>query len=148
VQGWDRRARRDMAASLLDRVHLSAALDLYPAELSQGMRQRVELARTLATDPALILMDEPFAALDAQTRADVRNVFLGIWDDALDRKTVLFVTHDLAEALVVADRVVSIAAGRVRTDVRIRWSRPRDERSVIGQADFPALYDTLRADLG
>jgi NitT/TauT family transport system ATP-binding protein len=147
VQGWERRARRDVAASLLDRVHLSSALDMYPAELSQGMRQRVALARTLATDPALILMDEPFGALDAQTRTYVRNVFLGIWDHELDRKTVLFVTHDLAEALLVADRVVSIAAGRVRSDVQIGWSRPRDERSMIGQRDFPALYDTLHADL-
>jgi NitT/TauT family transport system ATP-binding protein len=148
VQGWERHTRRHMAASLLDRVHLSSALDMYPAELSQGMRQRVALARTLATDPALILMDEPFAALDAQTRASVRNVFLDMWDDGLERKTVLFVTHDLTEALLVADRVVSIAAGRVRTDVPVRWSRPRDERSVIGQLDFPALYDTLHADLG
>jgi NitT/TauT family transport system ATP-binding protein len=79
------------------------------------MRQRVALARTLATDPALLLMDEPFAALDAQTCASARSIFLDIWDDELDRKTVLFVTHDLAEALLVADRVVSIVGGRVRT---------------------------------
>ena len=148
MRGQARHARRDTAASLLDRVDLSSALDLYPAELSQGMRQRVALARTLATDPALLLMDEPFAALDAQTRASVRSVFLDIWDDELDRKTVLFVTHDLAEALLVADRVVSIAGGRVRSDVPVPWSRPRDERSVVGQRDFPALYDTLHADLG
>ena len=148
VRGWGRRARRDVAASLLDRVDLSSALDLYPAELSQGMRQRVALARTLATDPALLLMDEPFAALDAQTRASVRSVFLGIWDGEADRKTVLFVTHDLGEALLVADRVVSIARGRVRTDVPVGWSRPRNERSIINEVDFPALYDTLHADLG
>ena len=111
------------------------------------MRQRVALARTLATDPALLLMDEPFAALDAQTRASVRSVFLSIWDDELDRETVLFVTHDLAEALLVADRVVSIAGGRVRTDVEVPWSRPRDERSIVRQLDYAALYDTLHADL-
>ena len=147
VQGWGRRARRDMAARLLDRVDLSSALDMYPSELSQGMRQRVALARTLATDPALLLMDEPFAALDAQTRASVRSVFLGIWDDELDRKTVLFVTHDLAEALLVADRVVSIAGGQVRTDVQVPWRRPRDERSIFRQPDYSELYDTLHADL-
>jgi NitT/TauT family transport system ATP-binding protein len=78
----------------------------------------------------------------------VRSVFLGIWDDELDRKTVLFVTHDLAEALLVADRVVSIARGRVRTDVEIPWSRPRNERLIFRQPDDSALYDTLHADLG
>jgi NitT/TauT family transport system ATP-binding protein len=148
VQGWGRRARREVAVRLLDRVDLSSALGLYPSELSQGMRQRVALARTLATDPALLLMDEPFAALDAQTRASVRSVFLSIWDDELDRKTVLFVTHDLAEALLVADRVVSIAGGRVRTDVEVPWSRPRDELSVTRQPEYSALYNTLHADLG
>jgi NitT/TauT family transport system ATP-binding protein len=149
VQGWGRRARREVAVRLLDRVDLSSALGMYPSELSQGMRQRVALARTLATDPALLLMDEPFAALDAQTRASVRSVFLSIWDnDELDRKTVLFVTHDLAEALLVADRVVSIAGGRVRTDVEVPWSRPRDELSIIRQPEYSALYNTLHADLG
>jgi NitT/TauT family transport system ATP-binding protein len=147
VQGWGRRARRDLAERLLGRVDLSSVLDRYPSELSQGMRQRVALARTLATDPAVLLMDEPFAALDAQTRASVRSVFLDIWGDELDRKTVLFVTHDLAEALLVADRVVVIAGGRVQVDIEVPWSRPRHERSLFRRPDYSALYDTLHAHL-
>jgi NitT/TauT family transport system ATP-binding protein len=139
---------KERVTHYLDLVGLSGFEQHYPYQLSGGMQQRVGLVRALAINPSVLLMDEPFAALDAQTRASVRSVFLDIWDDELDRKTVLFVTHDLAEALLVADRVVSIAGGRVRSDVPVPWSRPRDERSVVGQRDFPALYDTLHADLG
>jgi NitT/TauT family transport system ATP-binding protein len=77
----------------------------------------------------------------------VRSVFLDIRDDEADRKTVLFVTHDLSEALLVADRVVSIAGGRVRADIEVPWSRPRHERSIVRQPDYAALYDALHADL-
>ncbi|MGW4945403.1 ATP-binding cassette domain-containing protein [Actinoplanes sp. NPDC004185] len=139
--------RHERARRLLDLVQLSAAADRYPAQLSQGMRQRVALARTLASDPELLLMDEPFAALDALTRASVRDMFLDIWDNEEHRKTVLFVTHDLTEALVLADRVVTVADGRVRTDVEVPYGRPRDQRTLLARADFRALYDRLQADL-
>ena len=148
LQGWGRRARVERALHFLDRVRLSAAVDKYPGELSQGMRQRVALARTWATNPDLLLMDEPFAALDALTRASVREVFLEIWDDELHRKTVLFVTHDLTEALVLADRVITIAHGGVQTDMQVPYGRPRDARAIAARSDYQDLYDLLQDDLG
>ncbi|MEU8820003.1 ABC transporter ATP-binding protein [Actinoplanes sp. NPDC048796] len=139
--------RQEQALQLLDLVRLSAAAEKYPSQLSQGMRQRVALARTLAGDPDLLLMDEPFAALDALTRSSLRDMLLDIWDDGAHRKTVLFVTHDLTEALLLADRVVTLADGVIRTDVRVPYGRPRDQRTLMARADYRALYDRLHADL-
>jgi NitT/TauT family transport system ATP-binding protein len=147
LQGGDARVRHDRALEMLDLVRLSSASGKYPSQLSQGMRQRVALARTLACRPELLLMDEPFAALDAITRSSIRDTFLDIWDNEVHRKTVVFVTHDLNEALVLADRVITIADGRVRTDAEVPYSRPRDPRALMAQADYRALYDRLHADL-
>jgi NitT/TauT family transport system ATP-binding protein len=142
-----RLTRHHQALQLLDLVHLSSAVDRYPAQLSQGMRQRVALARTWATDPELLLLDEPFAALDALTRTSVRDGFLDIWDNELYRKTVLFVTHDLTEALMLADRVITIAHGSVQTDVQVPYARPRDQRELMARTDYQALFDMLQQDL-
>ena len=147
LQGSAPATRRKRALEMLALVRLSAAADKYPSQLSQGMRQRVALARTLAPDPELLLMDEPFAALDALTRSSVRDLVLDIWADEVHRKTVLFVTHDLAEALALADRVITLADGGVRTDVAVPYGRPRDQRALLARADYQALYDRLRADL-
>ncbi|WP_179855056.1 ATP-binding cassette domain-containing protein [Paractinoplanes atraurantiacus] len=147
LQGTAAPARPERALHMLDLVRLSSAAGKYPAQLSQGMRQRVALARTLACDPELLLMDEPFAALDALTRSSLRDMLLDIWDDEAHRKTVLFVTHDLTEALVLADRVITIADGAVRSDVRVPYGRPRDQRALMARADYRALYDRLHADL-
>ncbi|XVV15319.1 ATP-binding cassette domain-containing protein [Actinoplanes sp. CA-131856] len=139
--------RRERALLMLDLVHLSPAAGKYPSQLSQGMRQRVALARTLASDPELLLMDEPFAALDALTRSSLRKMVLDIWDNEAHRKTVLFVTHDLTEALVLADRVITIADGKIRTDVHVPYGRPRDQAALMARPDYRALYDRLEADL-
>jgi NitT/TauT family transport system ATP-binding protein len=147
LQRQSRLTRHQQALQLLDLVHLSSAVDRYPGQLSQGMRQRVALARTWATDPELLLLDEPFAALDALTRTSVRDVFLDIWDNELHRKTVLFVTHDLTEALMLADRVITIARGSVQSDVEVPYGRPRDQRELMARTDYQALFDTLRQDL-
>jgi NitT/TauT family transport system ATP-binding protein len=147
LQGSAASVRHERALQMLDLVHLSSAADRYPSQLSQGMRQRVALARTLASDPELLLMDEPFAALDALTRSSIRDMFLDIWDNEVHRKTILFVTHDLTEALVLADRVVTLARGGVRTDVEVPYGRPRDQRALMARADYRALYDRLQADL-
>jgi NitT/TauT family transport system ATP-binding protein len=147
LRRWRRRDRSERALHHLDRVGLSAAVDKYPGELSQGMRQRVALARTWATNPDLLLMDEPFASLDALTRTSVREGFLKIWDNELHRKTVLFVTHDLAEALVLADRVITIAHGRVQRDIPVPYGRPRNPRAIATRRDYQALYDLLQDDL-
>jgi NitT/TauT family transport system ATP-binding protein len=126
------RARR--AESLLNLVGLAHAADQYPHQLSGGMQQRIGLARALAIDPAILLMDEPFSALDAQTREVLQDELLRI--HAETEKTTLFVTHDLDEAIYLSDRVVVLAAkpGRVRQIVDIPFGYPR-----------PALPD-LRSD--
>lgn len=147
MRGLGRRARRATASQLLNLVYLPSASEKYPGELSQGMRQRVALARTWATNPDLLLMDEPFAALDAQTRGSVRDRFLEIWDGDVNRKTVVFVTHDLIEALVLADRIVVIARGGVASDVRVPFARPRDQREILARPDSREIYDALVAEL-
>jgi NitT/TauT family transport system ATP-binding protein len=147
LHGNPRSARRERAADLLDRVHMSSGADRYPAELSQGMRQRVALARTWATGPELLLMDEPFAALDALTRASVRDTFLGIWNEGAQRKTVLFVTHDLTEALLLADRVVMVTQTGIGIDVCVPFGRPRDLKELMAHTDYRDVYDTLERAL-
>ncbi|MCY1136401.1 ABC transporter ATP-binding protein [Actinoplanes sp. Pm04-4] len=135
------------ARHMLELVAQGPAADQYPSQLSSGMRQRVALARTLAAGPDLLLMDEPFAALDALTRSSVRDLLLDIWGNEEHRRTVVFVTHDLAEALLLADRVVTLAGGGIRSDVGVPYGRPRDQRTLMARADYRALYDRLQADL-
>jgi NitT/TauT family transport system ATP-binding protein len=115
---------------MLDLVGLGASGALYRIQLSQGMRQRVALARTLAPDPKILLMDEPFASVDARTRLTLQTEFLRIWENAsggTNRKTVVFVTHDLQEATLLADRVVVMVPGpgRVAYDRPVDLPRPR-----------------------
>ena len=119
---------RKTAAGLIDLVGLQGFADSWPSELSGGMQQRVNLARALATDPELLLLDEPFAALDAQTRETMQQELLRIW--GATQKTALFITHDITEAVYLADRVIVFTArpGRVKLDVRIDLPRPRDLR--------------------
>ena len=127
----EERARRGTA--LLEMIGLASFANAYPWQLSQGMRQRVALARTLAIDPDTLLMDEPFAALDAQTKLMLQAEFLRVWER--DRKTVLFVTHDLAEAVALADRVILIEDGRIALDENIVLARPRSQ----GDPEFAAI---------
>jgi NitT/TauT family transport system ATP-binding protein len=123
LSGADAEAR---ARAFVPLVHLDGFEDALPHQLSGGMRMRVQLARALAVDPAVLLMDEPFASLDAQTRSHMHQLLQRIW--LRDRKTVVFVTHDVREALVLGDRVVVMAArpGRVLRDLEVRLPRPRD----------------------
>ena len=120
--------RRDIVRELIDLVGLSGFADSWPSELSGGMQQRVNLARALATDPELLLLDEPFAALDAQTRETMQQELLRIWNQT--RKTAVFITHDIVEAVYLADRVIVFTArpGRVKEIVRVDIPRPRDLR--------------------
>jgi NitT/TauT family transport system ATP-binding protein len=135
--------RRDRVSEVLDSVGLQGFGDAHATQLSQGMRQRVAIARTLAPRPSLILMDEPFAALDAQTRALVQEEFLKLWESR--RSTVILVTHDLAEAILLADRVVVMSArpGRIKHDIRVPFERPRAIESIRTDPQFEELYTTL-----
>jgi NitT/TauT family transport system ATP-binding protein len=123
--GVPRREARKRAEPLIDLVGLRGFAEKYPYQLSGGMQQRANLARALAVDAAILLMDEPFAALDAQTREGMQAELLRIWNAA--RKTVLFVTHQIDEAVYLSDRVVVMAArpGRIVADVTIDLPRPR-----------------------
>jgi NitT/TauT family transport system ATP-binding protein len=142
VRGVPRAERRERATELLGRLGLAQAARLYPWQLSQGMRQRVALARTWALEPQLVLMDEPFAALDAQTRESVRGEFLAMWER--QRSAVIFVTHDLNEALLMGDRVVVMGAGgSVAADVTLPFARPRDPADLPFTDEFRKLERQL-----
>jgi NitT/TauT family transport system ATP-binding protein len=119
------------ARELLALVHLSSYERFYPKELSGGMKQRVALARTLAYRPSILLMDEPFGALDAQTRTRLQNDLLHIWER--DRKTVLFVTHSVEEAVFLSDRVAVMtrSPGRIKEIIPIALPRPRDRATLL-----------------
>ena len=126
VRGESFAKTRPAAEALIKLVGLGGFEQHYPSELSGGMRQRVNLARALAIDPQVLLMDEPFAALDAQTREIMQRELLKIWGER--RKTVLFITHQIDEAIYLADRVLvfSYRPGRLTADIRIPFARPRE----------------------
>ena len=137
LQGIGRAERAERAMKLLKLVGLAHAADQYPHQLSGGMQQRIGLARALAIDPAILLMDEPFSALDAQTREVLQAELLRIHDET--RKTTLFVTHDLDEAIYLSDRVVVLAAkpGRVKKIIDVPFPHPRPELPELrGDATF------------
>ena len=138
-----RAERRRRATEAMAQVGLSGFEHHYPAQLSQGMRQRVAIARTLVRQPELILMDEPFAALDAQTRVFVHERFLHLWEST--GATVLLVTHDLSEAIMLADRVVVMSArpGRIKEDITVGLERPRDIEALQTTMEYQRLYGHL-----
>ena len=135
------------ARALMQLVDLAGFEAHYPRQLSGGMRKRVQLARLLAQDPEVLLMDEPFGALDAQTRLIIQEEFLKIWER--QRKTVLFVTHDLQEAIALSDKVVLISArpGRVKATYPVDLPRPRQMENVLAHPRFMALFQEIWASL-
>ncbi|HDR9759526.1 TPA: ABC transporter ATP-binding protein [Burkholderia cepacia] len=146
------RVDKDMkrrAADIIRRVGLAGHEKHLPRELSGGMRQRLGLARTLLNDPGMLLMDEPFGALDAQTRIIMQELLLELWER--DKKTVLFITHDLDEALLLGDRVIVMSAspGKVKFEHVVGFPRPRDY-SLTGTFEFQQakqkLFDILHVE--
>jgi NitT/TauT family transport system ATP-binding protein len=141
-QGLPDAAVRERTAPFIEMVGLAGFEKHYPYELSGGMQQRANLARALVVDPQVLLMDEPFASLDAQTREMMQSELLDIWTTT--GKTVLFITHQINEAVYLSDRVIVISArpGRVLDDIRIDMARPRP-LSVKRSAAFDAYEDRV-----
>ncbi|MEU1290039.1 ABC transporter ATP-binding protein [Kitasatospora sp. NPDC005856] len=144
---------RDRARDWLARVGLAAFEDRYPHQLSGGMRKRVALAQTFVNDPAILLMDEPFSALDVQTRALMSDQLLELWagaGSARNAASVVFVTHDLDEAIALADRVVVMTAGpaTVKEIFTVDLPRPRTVEAVRLEPRFVELYREIWASLG
>lgn len=132
--------RRRKASQLLDRVGLGGFHRAYPKMLSHGMRQRVALARTFCLDADLLLMDEPYGALDAQTKFQLEALLMALWEES--RTTVIFITHDLAEAIALGDRVIVMAPrpGRILDDIEIDLPRPRNLRALQVDDHYHNLY--------
>jgi NitT/TauT family transport system ATP-binding protein len=142
ILGKPKAEQRQIATDYLEKVGLGDRLSAYPRELSGGMQQRVAIARTLALKPPIVLMDEPFGALDAQTRAEMQQMLLRLWTE--EQNTILFITHDITEALLLADRVIVLSPrpAKVVHDLRVPFPRPR-EASIVREETFINLSGAL-----
>jgi NitT/TauT family transport system ATP-binding protein len=143
LQGVAKKAANRQATEYLELVGLKGFERYYPHELSGGMRQRVNLARAFCIRPDVLLMDEPFAALDAQTREVMQSELLRIWQQT-DGRTVMFVTHQIDEAIFLADRIVVMTArpGRIKEIIDVPFERPR-ELHIKRSSEFGAIYDHI-----
>jgi NitT/TauT family transport system ATP-binding protein len=139
VGGIAKQQQNEIASRFIKLVHLQGFEDSHPFELSGGMKQRVAIARTLAVDPEIIFMDEPFGALDAITSMEMQEEITRIWQE--ENKTIVFVTHDIEEAICLADRIaiMSHQPGRIDNVIRVNIGRPRDRTS----ADFLSIRDKI-----
>lgn len=139
MQRMPRDAYMPIVEKYIAKVGLTAFADAYPHQLSGGMKQRVSIARAFANDPEILLMDEPFAALDEQNKTILQEELLRIWDET--RKTVLFITHSIDEALILSDRVLVMTAhpGRIKADLPIEFPRPREVYKLKATPEFGKL---------
>lgn len=146
-RGLSARDARDRARDWIARVGLAGFEDRYPYQLSGGMRKRVALAQSLINGPRILLMDEPFSALDVQTRSLMENELLGLW--AASSASVVFVTHDLEEAISLSDRVFVITAGpgTVKSNYEIDLPRPRNVAEIRFEPRFIEIYEEIWKDL-
>lgn len=146
-----RKECREKADEVLRKVGLAGFENKYPNQLSGGMQQRVAIARALAADSEILLMDEPFGAIDAKNRTLLQDFLLDIWDaeDPSEKKTVVFVTHDIDEAIYLADRVILMSShpGRIYREYRVPFGRPRNRGQLISTPEYVSfrsdLYDAL-----
>jgi NitT/TauT family transport system ATP-binding protein len=131
------------AKRYIDIVGLKGFENHYPHELSGGMKQRVAIARAWINEPSVLLMDEPFGALDAQTRLIMQELLLRVWDEL--KTTVLFITHDVDESLLMADRIFVMTArpGRITMEVKVPFSRPRDAETLIFSKEFQTIKQKI-----
>jgi NitT/TauT family transport system ATP-binding protein len=147
LSGVGREERRQRAARFVEKVSLLAARELYPSRLSQGMRQRVSLARAFAVGRSLYLMDEPFSALDSQTKLVLHDHLLGLWESS--GATVVFVTHDIGEAITLADRVLVMSkkGTGIVDEISVDLARPRSAEALQADAHYHDLYRRIWTSL-
>jgi NitT/TauT family transport system ATP-binding protein len=148
IAGVPKAERAAKITHAIDQAGLTGFEKSFPRMLSGGMRQRVALMRTLIMEPEILLMDEPFGALDTHTKLEMHKTLLEIWER--ERQTVLFVTHDLGEALTLASRIILLSArpGRLKEDFEVPFPRPRDAVSLRETAEFGRLYSHIWQSLG
>lgn len=152
IRGVPARRRREVADHFIAKVGLEAFRSAYPRQLSGGMRQRVSVARAFANEPEVLLMDEPFGALDEQNRLVLQEEVLRLWSE--HRRTVVFVTHSLDEAIILSDRIVVLGAhpGRVRDVIAVDIPRPRRVGTLRGNPRYGEIYarlwDLIQSDMG
>jgi NitT/TauT family transport system ATP-binding protein len=147
MRGVPESERRDIVGHYIEKVGLTTFRTSYPHQLSGGMKQRVSIARAFANDPEILLMDEPFAALDEQNKAILQEELLRIWEES--KKTVLFITHSIDEALVLSDRALVMTArpGRLKVDVPVTLARPRGAYEVRSSEGYGDLSQRLWREL-
>jgi len=145
-RGVDAKRQEEIARYWIGKVGLAGFEHHFPKMLSGGMQQRTAIARALANDPKILLLDEPFGALDNQTRSLMQELLLGLWE--AERKTILFVTHDIEEAIFMANRVVVMSArpGRIKADVAVRLPHPR-HYTIKTTPEFSALKAQLTEEI-
>lgn len=141
-----RKERLEVADQFLEKVGLSDFKDKYPSQLSGGMQQRVAIARALAMDTEILLMDEPFGAIDARNRAVLQELLLELWEgDGSNRKTVLFVTHDIDEAILLSDRIIMMRShpGSILREIEVPFERPRKRTEFMQHPEYNHFRNTL-----
>lgn len=134
-----------IAMEFLAKVDLKYFEDKLPGELSGGMQQRVAIARAMATNPEILLMDEPFGALDPKIRQNLQSLLLKLWGEDSKKKTVVFVTHDMDEAILLADRIVFMLPQRIHSVIDVDFPRPRQKKDILAQPASRAVYERINA---
>jgi NitT/TauT family transport system ATP-binding protein len=140
-----RAAISETAARFLDMVGLGKFADKFPGELSGGMQQRVSIARALAMDSEILLMDEPFGAIDTKNRVSLQNLLLRLCESGTPKKTVVFVTHDIDEAILLSDRIIVMSSGpgSVQEEIAVDFKRPRERVSLVREENYVSIRNRI-----
>ena len=148
IKGVDKAEREEKVARMIAQARLKGFENAFPLTLSGGMRQRVSLMRSLIMEPQILLMDEPFGALDTHTKLEMHQIMLSLWER--ERQTVIFVTHDLSEALTLADRIILLSGrpGRIKEDFVVPFARPRDAIKLRETPEYGVMFAKIWSSLG
>jgi NitT/TauT family transport system ATP-binding protein len=133
----------ETATHFLVRVGLEDFLDKFPAQLSGGMQQRVAIARALAVNPQILLMDEPFGAIDTKNKVILQQLLVDLWGEERTKKTVVFVTHDIDESIILADRIVFMGPKQIRQELAVDLARPRDRSTIFSTEAYASIRSRL-----